>query len=56
MQTLSLKLYDEKDKSDIETLSPFTNVADTSSSQLRNMATLTTTTMVDHSIPKKSSN
>ncbi|KAK7353521.1 hypothetical protein VNO80_18970 [Phaseolus coccineus] len=54
--TLSLKLEDDNNRMNLETLSLFTNDATTSSNQVRKITTLATTEIVDHDIPKKTSN
>ncbi|KAL9312786.1 hypothetical protein ACSQ67_018238 [Phaseolus vulgaris] len=51
--TLSLKLEDDNDRINLETLTLFTNDYITSSSQLRKMTTLPTTEIVDHYVPKR---
>ncbi|KAK7353522.1 hypothetical protein VNO80_18971 [Phaseolus coccineus] len=54
--TPSLKLEDDNDRINLETLSLFTNDATTSSSQLRKMNTLLATTEIDdHHVPKETS-
>ncbi|KAK7353519.1 hypothetical protein VNO80_18968 [Phaseolus coccineus] len=54
--TFCLKPKDDNDRINLETLSFFTNDATTSSSQLRKMTTLGTTEIVNHYVPKETSN